>query len=83
MTRIGDFSKLAHVSIKALHHYADKMFLVLAHVDRYTGYRHYTMDQPQHLNRILAYKELGFSLDVIAQLIDENLSIDEIIECFA
>ena len=78
MIKIGVFSKLAHVSIKTLHHYGELGLLRPAHVDRYTGYRFYTLDQLSQLNRILAFKELGFSLEQIAQLLDENLSIAEI-----
>ena len=77
MIKIGDFSKLAHVSIKTLHHYGELGLVKPAHVDRYSGYRFYTLDQLPQLNRILAFKELGFSLEQIAQLLDENLSIAE------
>jgi predicted transcriptional regulator YdeE/DNA-binding transcriptional MerR regulator len=77
MIKIGDFSKLAHVSIKTLHHYGELGLLQPAHVDRYTGYRYYTLDQLSWLNRILALKELGFSLEQVAQLLDEDLSLEE------
>jgi len=77
MIKIGDFSKLAHVTVKTLHHYGELGLLQPAHVDRYTGYRYYTLDQLQHLNRILALKELGFSLEQISQLLNEELSLAE------
>ena len=77
MIKIGDFSKLAHVSVKTLHHYGKLGLLQPAHVDRYTGYRYYTLEQLPQLNRILALKELGFSLEQITQLLDEELSLDE------
>jgi predicted transcriptional regulator YdeE/DNA-binding transcriptional MerR regulator len=77
MIKIGDFSKLAHVTVKTLHHYGDLGLLPPAHVDRYTGYRYYTLDQLPRLNRILALKELGFSLEQVSQLLDEDLSLEE------
>ncbi len=77
MIKIGDFSKLAHVSIKTLHHYGDLGLLKPTHIDRYTGYRYYRLKQLGQLNRILALKDLGFSLEQIAHLISENLSIAE------
>jgi predicted transcriptional regulator YdeE/DNA-binding transcriptional MerR regulator len=77
MIKIGDFSKLAHVSVKTLHHYGKLGLLTPAHVDRYTGYRYYTLGQLQQLNRVLALKELGFSLEQIHQLLDEDLTVDE------
>ncbi|MBC8506782.1 MAG: effector binding domain-containing protein [Anaerolineales bacterium] len=78
MIKIGDFSKLAHVTVKALHHYGELGLLQPAHIDRYNGYRYYTLKQLPRLNRILALKDLGFSLDQVAQLIDENLSTAEL-----
>jgi predicted transcriptional regulator YdeE/DNA-binding transcriptional MerR regulator len=78
MIKIGDFSKLAHVSIKTLHHYDDLGLLRPVHVDRYTGYRYYEIGQLSRLNRILALKDLGFSLDQAAQLLKEDLSTAEL-----
>ena len=78
MIKIGDFSKLAHVTVKTLHHYDQVGLLHPAHIDRYNGYRYYTLRQLPRLNRILALKDLGFSLDQVAQLVDENLSIAEL-----
>ena len=77
MIKIGDFSKLAHVSIKTLHHYGDLGLLNPVHIDRYTGYRYYNLEQLGQLNRILALKELGFSLEQVAQLMHEDLSTAE------
>jgi predicted transcriptional regulator YdeE/DNA-binding transcriptional MerR regulator len=78
MIKIGDFSKLAHVSIKTLHHYDEMGLLRPLHVDRYTAYRYYEIGQLSRLNRILALKDLGFSLEQVAQLLDENLSTAEL-----
>ncbi len=77
MIKIGDFSKLAHVSIKTLHHYDEFGLLRPVHVDRYTAYRYYEIGQLPRLNRILALKDLGFSLEQVAQLLNENLSTAE------
>src|SRR5512137_1867642 len=78
MIKIGDFSKLAHVSIKTLHHYDEFGLLRPVHVDRYTAYRYYEIGQMSRLNRILALKDLGFSLEQVAQLLDENLPTAEL-----
>jgi len=77
MIKIGDFSKLAHVSVKTLHHYGQLGLLKPAHIDRFNGYRYYTIQQLPHLNRILALKELGFSLEQVTQLLDADLSTAE------
>lgn len=73
MFRIGDFSRLSQVSVKALRYYDEIGLLKPADVDRFTGYRYYTVDQLPRLNRILALKDLGFSLERIARLLDGDL----------
>lgn len=74
MIKIGDFSKLAHVSIKTLHHYDELGLLKPAHIDRFSGYRYYGLEQLATLNRILALKDLGLSLEQVAQLLCDDIS---------
>ena len=69
MFRIGDFSRLARVTIKTLHHYDDAGLLQPLHVDRQSGYRYYDASQLQTLHRILLLKDLGFSLEQIRELL--------------
>jgi predicted transcriptional regulator YdeE/DNA-binding transcriptional MerR regulator len=73
MLKIGDFSKLAHVTVKALRHYANLGLLLPVWTDRLNGYRYYSLEQLPRLNRILALKDLGFSLDQIRELLDSEL----------
>jgi len=73
MIKIGDFSKLCLVSVRALRYYEEMGLLEPVEVDRFTGYRYYSFDQLPRLNRILALKDLGFSLEQITQLLDEGL----------
>lgn len=62
MFRIGDFSQLGRVSVRTLHHYDDLGLLKPARVDRENDYRLYALEQLPRLHRIVALKELGFSL---------------------
>jgi predicted transcriptional regulator YdeE/DNA-binding transcriptional MerR regulator/effector-binding domain-containing protein len=78
MLKIGELSRLAQVSVKTLRYYAERGLLLPAHVDRYTGYRYYALEQLPRLNRILALKDLGFTLEEIARVLGENLSPDEL-----
>ena len=48
-------------------------------IDEYTGYRHYSAAQIPTLNRIIAFKALGFSLAEISGLLRNNLSSEEMI----
>lgn len=77
MLRIGDFSKLGQVGIHTLRHYDDVGLLKPEHIDPFTDYRYYTIEQLPRLNRILALKDLGFSLEQIARLIDDQVPIEQ------
>lgn len=70
MYRIGQFSQLGRVTIKTLHHYDEVGLLQPAFVDADTGYRYYTTEQLFRLNRIVAARQMGFSIADIAQLMD-------------
>ncbi len=76
MFKIGEFSKLSQVTIKTLRFYDQAGLLQAAQVDPMTGYRYYSADQLPRLNRILALKALGFSLEQIRQMIAEEVSAD-------
>jgi DNA-binding transcriptional MerR regulator len=78
MYKIGDFSRLCRVPVSALRYYADLGLLQPARIDTFTGYRYYTLDQIPRLNRILALKDLGLTLEQIREVLNENLSPDEL-----
>ncbi|MEM6445316.1 MAG: MerR family transcriptional regulator [Cyanobacteria bacterium P01_D01_bin.123] len=78
MLRISDFAQLSRVSTKALRLYDRLDLLKPTHVDRQTGYRYYSAAQLPRLNRILVFKTLGFSLERIAQLLDADVSANQI-----
>lgn len=74
MLKIGEFAQLGTVSPKALRLYAQRGLLRPYYIDRFTGYRYYQPEQLARLHRILALKELGFSLEQIGELLDGELS---------
>lgn len=78
MFKIGDFSKFSGVSVRMLRHYDQLGLLKPARVDPNSGYRYYSADQLPRLNRILALKDLGFPLEQVLRLIEQQLSPDEI-----
>ncbi len=77
MFKIGDFSKLSQVPVKTLRYYHQIGLLAPALIDEFTGYRYYTAGQLPRLNRILALKDLGFSLEQIGRLLDDSLSPEQ------
>jgi effector-binding domain-containing protein len=64
--------------VKTLRYYDQIGLLKPAKVDHFTGYRYYSAKQLPRLNRILALKDLGLSLEQIAQLLEEELTLDQI-----
>jgi DNA-binding transcriptional MerR regulator len=76
--KIGEFARLAHVSLKTLHHYDEIGLFQPAHVDRFTSYRYYTLEQLPRLNRILALRDLGFTLEQVARQFDQDVGVDEL-----
>ncbi|MGE5397691.1 MAG: MerR family transcriptional regulator [Chitinophagales bacterium] len=80
MYRIGVFSKMNKVTVKALRHYDDIGLLKPYYVDDTTGYRFYSSDQLPILHRILALKQIGFSLNEILEVMDKDMSINRMID---
>jgi DNA-binding transcriptional MerR regulator len=78
MFRIGEFSRIARVSARLLRYYDSIGLLSPQRIDPLTGYRYYSAGQLGRLNRILALKELGLSLDQVARLVDDRISTAEI-----
>lgn len=72
MFKIGEFSKLGQVSTHRLRRYDKLGLLTPSHTDKFTGYRYYTVDQLARLNRIVALRKLGFSLEQVSQLLADH-----------
>ena len=60
------------VTVKTLRHYELKELLIPNEVDEWTGYRYYSIDQMQKLNSIRHLQQLGFTLEEIRDLYDEE-----------
>ncbi|WP_226344273.1 MerR family transcriptional regulator [Agilicoccus flavus] len=75
---IGDFARLGQVSVRMLRHYDATGLLRPVHVDEWTGYRSYDPEQLPALNRIIALRDLGFSLDQIGGLVADGPSSEEL-----
>ena len=79
MFKIGEFSRLSRVSVRMLRHYDQLGLLKPSQTDSFTNYRYYSADQLPRLNRILALRDLGFSLEQITGMLDEDLSTDQLL----
>jgi DNA-binding transcriptional MerR regulator len=78
MLKIGEFSRLSRVTVKTLHHYDEIGLLKPAHIDKFTEYRYYTLDQLPRIHSIMALKELGLSLEEIAHVLREDLPPEQL-----
>jgi DNA-binding transcriptional MerR regulator/effector-binding domain-containing protein len=77
MIKIGEFSKLVQVPVPTLRYYDQMGLLKPIEVDRFTGYRYYSVSQLPRLNRILALRGLGFTLEQIAEALDDGLTPEQ------
>ncbi len=75
MLRIGDFSQLAQISVRTLRLYDEMGLFKPAQIDRFTEYRYYNVEQLPRLNRLLALKDLGLSLEQIKQLMVDDVPL--------
>ena len=66
---VGQLAALAHVTVRALHHY-DEIGLLTPSGRTEAGYRRYNERDLERLQQLLFYRELGFPLDQIATLLD-------------
>jgi DNA-binding transcriptional MerR regulator len=78
MFTIGEFATIGRVSVRMLRHYDSIGLLAPARVDGRSGYRYYSADQLRPLNRLLALKDLGFSLDQVRQLLEGSVDAGEL-----
>ena len=78
MLTIGEFAWLCQVTVETLRHYDRVKLLKPAYLDKFSGYRYYSLDQLPRLNRILALKNLGLPLKEIARMLDQGVTAGEI-----
>jgi DNA-binding transcriptional MerR regulator len=78
MFTIGDFAGLGRVSVRMLRHYDAIGLIRPAHVDPHSGYRYYTAAQLRVLNRVIALKDLGFTLHQVKSMIEDKVEPSEL-----
>lgn len=78
MLSIGEFARLGQVSPRMLRHYDQLGLLRPERVDAATGYRSYGAAQLVRLHRLLALRDLGFGLDQIGALLEDELPVAQL-----
>ena len=78
MLSIGDFAQLGQVSPRMLRHYDQLGILRPERVDPTTGYRSYGTAQLARLHKLLALRDLGFTLEQIGELLRVEPPVEEL-----
>ncbi|MFB6814200.1 MerR family transcriptional regulator [Streptomyces sp. NPDC056347] len=78
MFTIGDFARYGRVSARMLRHYDAIGLLRPDRTDPATGYRFYGAAQLSRLNRVIALKDLGFTLQQVQAILDEQVGPEEL-----
>ncbi len=78
MFKIGDFARLNRVTVKTLRYYDSLGLLQPEKIDNLTGYRYYSARQMPRLNKILALKDVCFSLEEIVLILNKDMGIEQI-----
>lgn len=78
MLNIGEFARLGQVSRRMLRHYDERDLLTPDRVDPTSGYRFYSVHQLARLHRIVALRDIGFSLEQIRQILTEEISVEQL-----
>ena len=80
MYSIGEYARIAQVSKRLLRYYDEIGLFQPVKIDRASGHRYYSASQLPELNRILALKDLGISLNQIQRFVRDDISPTEIQE---
>lgn len=80
MLKIGEFSKMSKVTIKALRYYEKEGLLTPKYIDNYNGYRYYESSQLISISKIITLKQLGLSIEEIKRIIIDKEPIDVILK---
>ena len=76
--KIGEFSKMMQVTVKTLRHYEQRGLLMPEEVDKWTGYRYYSISQMQRLNAIRDLQRQGFTLEEVKELLEDGVQTPSI-----
>jgi len=79
MYKIGDFSKMSKVTIKALSYYEKEGLIVPAYIDENNGYRYYESKQLIDISKIISLKQIRLSIEEIKKVLYNQVSMEDIL----
>lgn len=74
--KIGEMSKIFHISVSSLRHYESMGLLVPEYTDAQTGYRYYSTRQFETLDTIRYLRKLGLPLSEISSFVNNRSLAD-------
>ena len=80
MLKIGDFSRMSKVTVKALRYYEKEGLLTPKYVDENNGYRYYETSQLIEISRIIYLKQIGLTIAEIKQIIIKHESLESLLK---
>ena len=83
MYRIGQFSKITKVTVKALRFYEEEGLLKPEYIDPATGYRYYSSGQLPRMHKITALRQCGFSIAEIRQILSGRGLVQDLADLFS
>ena len=78
MYKIGEFSKITFLSVKALRYYNEISLLVPAKIDKETGYRYYDDENFQKAMMIKTLRRFNFSIQELLEVVPKIDHIDDL-----
>ena len=69
---IGEMAELFNISTRTLRLYHDMGLLIPQHINNENGYRYYSRNQFQRLEKILQMKAIGLSLKQIKSMMEKR-----------
>ncbi|MEM6430389.1 MAG: MerR family transcriptional regulator [Deinococcota bacterium] len=78
MFKIGEFSKISQVSLRMLRHYDEVDLFKPVHSDPQTGYRYYSVTQLLELYRIVALRDMGFTIKEMKHILVDNPAVSDL-----
>lgn len=72
MFKIGEFSKITNVTVRALHHYETIDLLRPKTIDEFSGYRYYSAEQIAKVNQIKTLQTIGLPLKAVKEVLEST-----------
>ena len=79
MFKIGEFSKMSKVTIKALRYYEKEGIIKPTYIDKIKGYRYYESKQLIDIAKIISLKQIGLTINEIKGVLNKEVSLEEIL----